>query len=273
MLRKPLAGTKKRRRAVRSGRSVSVAFVLTVLAACSSTSAPKSAPSSSSPPQLTVKSTLDGLTALPERIHWQATPSADATEVDFLIDSKLGWVEKNAPYFYGDDGNWLVTSFLAPGQHTFTVKAMGATGGTATDTVTATVTAPAAPPAALAGSWTHVVTAADVTKSTSGMPPPTGKWGVTISSLGWKMRDPQNGGGAFDVEYPSAGHLQMRPTIETPPYPNPSNGGFCENTDPLSTWIYSISNGGKTLVLHPVGKDPCGDRVAILEGTWTRVGK
>ena len=53
---------------------------------------------------LTVTSTLDGHTALPLRIHWQAFPSgpaADVSEVDFLIDGRLGWVEHNTPYFYG----------------------------------------------------------------------------------------------------------------------------------------------------------------------------
>ena len=251
--------------------AASLASVL--LVACSSTSTPTSAPSSSSPSQLTVKSTLDGFTTLPERIHWEASAVGDVSEIDFLIDSRLGWVEKNAPFFYGDDGNWLVTSFLAPGVHTFTVQATGIAGEKATDTVTATVRPPTAPPAALAGTWTHVVTAADVTKATSGMPPPAGKWRVTISALGWTMRDPENGGGVFDVEYPSPRRLQMRPTIETPPFPNATNGGFCENTDPLFEWTYSITNDGKTLVLHSAGEDPCGDRVAILEGTWTRVGK
>jgi hypothetical protein len=54
-----------------------------------------------------VTSTLDGHAALPHRIHWQAFPSvpaADVSEVDFLIDGKLGWVEHHTPYFYGDDG-------------------------------------------------------------------------------------------------------------------------------------------------------------------------
>jgi hypothetical protein len=61
----------------------------------------------------TVGSTLDGKTALPHRIHWTAHPTLPASRlngVDFLIDGKVRWVEVNAPYTYGDDGNWLVTS-------------------------------------------------------------------------------------------------------------------------------------------------------------------
>lgn len=39
--------------------------------------------------------------------------------MDFLIDGHQLWVEHNTPYFYGDDGNYLVTSFLKPGKHIF----------------------------------------------------------------------------------------------------------------------------------------------------------
>src|SRR5690348_9885266 len=106
--------------------------------------------------RLTVTSTLDGHTALPHRIHWQAFPSGpplDVSQVDYLIDGRQLWVEHAAPYFYGSDGNYLVTSFLKPGEHTFTVRVIGSAGQTATDSVTATVPPAPAPPAALAGTW------------------------------------------------------------------------------------------------------------------------
>jgi hypothetical protein len=88
------------------------ALVAILAAACSSgagSAANTAAPAASSA-KLKVTSTLDGLAALPHRIHWQAfpRPSADVTEVDFLIDGKQLWVEHNSPYFYGDDGNYLV---------------------------------------------------------------------------------------------------------------------------------------------------------------------
>ena len=60
----------------------------------------------------------------------------------------------------------------------------------------------------------------------------------------------------------------MRPAIEYPPYPNGNNGGFCQDTDPLWAWTYSVGDNGKTLTLRPVGHDPCGDRIAILAGRW-----
>jgi hypothetical protein len=64
---------------------------------------------------LRVASTLAGLTELPHRIHWEATPVVSVTEV--------AWVEHATPYFSADDGIWLVTSFLSPGRLTVTADA------------------------------------------------------------------------------------------------------------------------------------------------------
>ena len=270
-------------RLLRQARPARVAVLLILaLAACSSTggtastgpAAPSKAASSA---KLKVTSTLDGHTTLPPRIHWQAfpgVPAANVSEVDFLIDGKLGWVEHKTPYFYGNDGNWLVTSFLTPGKHSFTVRVITTDGHTATDTVKASVTAPPAPPPALRGvTWTRQVTAADVRKATSGQAPPPGRWRLGISPAGWQLHDPTGGGLLFDVGYDPDGSLQMRPTIEYPPYPNSNDGGFCQDTDPLWAWTYSVGDNGKTLTLRSIGHDPCGDRIAILAGTWTRTGK
>lgn len=267
----------------RAGAGRATVLLVLLVAACSSpggvagnepATTGQAATAAAAPVKLFVASTLDGRTALPVRIHWQAfpgTPAADVSEVDFLIDGKLGWVEHQTPYFYGDDGNWLVTSFLTPGEHTFTVRVITFDGHTAADTVQASVTTPPAPPSALQGvTWARQVTATDVRKATSGQPPPPGRWRLRISPAGWQLHDPTGGGLLFDVGYRPSGGLQMRPAIEYPPYPNSNSGGFCEDTDPLWTWTYSVGDNGKTLALRPAGHDPCGDRIAILAGTWTR---
>jgi hypothetical protein len=223
---------------------------------------------------VSITSSLDGKRALPLRIHWTAEPSlppSSIVRVDFLIDGHLGWSEQRAPYFYGDDGNWLVTTFLKPGEHRFTVRVTTTTGKTASDTVTARVRPAPAPPASLTGTWRHTVTAADVAHATSSQPPPSGRWKLKIGRLGWQMTDPQDGGGAFDVAYLPHGRIQMRPTIEMPPYPNPSNGGFCADTDPLATWTATTSPNRNTITLRPAHRDPCGDRIAILAGRWHRI--
>ncbi len=73
-----------------------------------------------------VGSTLDGKNVLPHRIRWVGRPKLPASQiskVEFIIDGKVRWVEQNPPYTYGDDSNWLVTSWLSPGRHRFTVRA------------------------------------------------------------------------------------------------------------------------------------------------------
>jgi hypothetical protein len=64
-----------------------------------------------------VTSTLDGKTVLPHRIHWLAYPKVPAStkvRVEFLVDGKVLWAERDAPYSFSDDGGYLVTSWLAP---------------------------------------------------------------------------------------------------------------------------------------------------------------
>jgi hypothetical protein len=222
-----------------------------------------------------VTSSLDGKTVLPLRIHWIGRPQvalSNVKELDFLIDGRLAWIEHRAPYVYADDGNWLVTSFLTPGKHAFAVRMITTDGRRSIDTVHARVVAAPTPPAALAGTWRRTVTADDLKKSTSGQTAPPGLWKLAVRSKGWVMTDPQGGGGMFDVAYLTATKLQMRPTIETPPFPNPSNGGFCTDTDPLWTWTAVVSDDGKTMSLTPTAPDRCGDRAAILQGTWSRLG-
>jgi hypothetical protein len=216
----------------------------------------------------TVTSSLDGKTVLPLRIRWIATPhipTAQVREVDYLIDGRRAWVEHHAPYYYGANdaksANWLVTSFLSPGTHTFTVRAVTRTGATATDSVKARVIAAPAPPIKLAGAWTRIVTAADLKKGPKG--PPAGRWTLHITSVGWgwSARD------RWDVRYLPDGDLVMGPEIDTP---SEQAGGFC-GVDTLFTWTVAVAADGQSMRLNPAGRDKCGDRVAILEGTWTRV--
>jgi hypothetical protein len=156
-----------------------------------------------------------------------------------------------------------VTPFFADN-----ATATGVNGSNAGKKVTLALT----DPDSFAGTWTRAVTPADLQKANTSQPPPAGRWGLRIDPTGWQLNDPTGGGLLFDVRYQPAGSLQMRPTIEYPPYPNSNGGGFCEDTDPLWAWTYSVGDGGKTLTLRPLGHDPCGDRIAILAGTWTRTG-
>ena len=130
---------------------------LAVAAACTISVAAAAAGSGTSP--FVVKSSLDAHSTLPRRIHWLAYPSLTAAkiqEVDFTIDGgPVRWTEHNKPYSFSDDGGYLVTTWLKPGPHRFTVKAIAKDGRIALDTVTARVAAPPPVPSALKGTWAH----------------------------------------------------------------------------------------------------------------------
>jgi hypothetical protein len=236
-------------------------------------SGPVTSGATSSSATFTVGSTLDGLTTLPHRIRWRATPSVSedkVSEVDFLIDGRVAWVEHDAPYDFGDDGGYLVTTFLTHEQHSFIVRVIDVGGQSAESTVKASVAAAPSPPDGLNDmSWTRRMTASDRGKASSSEPPPVGRWGLSADAAGWMIRSPEGGGLLFDVAYRSDGRVEFRTSIERPTYPSPTGGAFCEEPDRSSLWTYTIGGGGTTLTLHPVSNDPCGDRLAILEGTWT----
>src|SRR5690242_2018718 len=67
------------------GRALGPVALVMVSVCCTSAPTPVAIAS----PSFTVTSTLDGQTMLPQRIHWEATPSIPSdqvTELDFLID-------------------------------------------------------------------------------------------------------------------------------------------------------------------------------------------
>jgi hypothetical protein len=209
-----------------------------------------------------VTSTLAGKRVLPQRIHWRARVGSGVgvARVDFLIDGKLGWVEHHPPYDYGEDGNWLVTTWLKPGMHRFTVRAVTSGGRSATQTTTARVLPAPEPPADLAGTWSRNVTEGDA-----------GTWHVTINRIGWLFDDPHGGGQNQDVSYPASGKVLIRAAIEEPPFGRYARGGaFCDHEpDPPGLYDYTVSSDSRTLTLEAASSD-C--RESLLQGTWTRVG-
>jgi hypothetical protein len=220
--------------------------------------------------RFTVRSTLAGKTVLPHRIRWVARPSLPASkiqEVDFRIDGRLRWIEHNAPYSYGFDGNYLVTSWLKSGRHRFTTVAIAHGGRRATSTVTARVLPATPPPAGLAGTWKRTMTPAQ-TKSQ-----PSGTWILKISKVGWWIKVPDGGVGAnlIDVAYLGAGLLESRGGIWTKPNPpdNPTQGnGWCD--EPFQPVRYHWSISGPTLTMSLAGPKRCDGESVIWAGDWTR---
>lgn len=255
-------------------RAAGVVVVFALLAGCGSSGSHPQTTSSRRPSGgLSVESSLAGHTALPHRIQWTATPSVPSvqiSEVEFLIDGRLDWVEYNAPYYYGSDGNFLVTSFLSPGQHAFTVKAMTLDGKTASTTVRALVPVAPAPPRALAGTWKRFL------KNTSSAPPsssnpPTGTWRLVINPVGWEISDTAGGRNVIDVAYLAPGLVEIRTGMATGhdrvvgAANDEDLNGFCNN-NPGKPVRYRWSVTGSTLHLRYVSGHACPGFTEFLTG-------
>lgn len=245
-------------------------FIRIVLATALVTSVAASAAAATEQKPFAVRSTLRGRTVLPHRIHWYAYPSLPAakiTAVDFLIDGRVRWVEHHAPYDYGFNGNYLVTSWLSAGRHRFTVIAHASDGRRGQTTVTARVLPAQRPPAALAGTWKRTMTPAQ----THGQP--AGTWILKISKVGWWIKVPDGGPGAnlIDVAYLQANVLESRGGIWTKPNPpnNPTEGnGWCD--EPFQPVRYRWTTTGDTLTLSLAGAARCDGASVIWAGEWTR---
>jgi hypothetical protein len=197
----------------------------------------------------TVTSSLDGRTVLPRRSHWIAYPQLDPSqghvaEVDYLIDGFHAWTAHSSPWYYGDNGNWLVTTILKPGLHTFTVRAVVSPEKLAVDKFQARVIAPPRPRARLAGSWSRA-----------------GRT-LFIAKTGWTVGPNQ----IFDARYLANGNVVLGPEIIDRPEQPPTCGA-----NPPQSWKVVLSASGKRMQLRPVGSDPCRARLAVMQGTWKRV--
>ena len=213
----------------------------------------------------TVRSTLAGKTVLPHRIHWLGMPSiasAKVSEVDFLIDGKLAWVEHHAPYTYGFDGNYLVTSWLTPAVHRFMVRAIATDGRRATTSTSARVLPASPPPAALDGSWKRVVT-----KAEAGSSGPPGVWRLTVSTVGWRLRDPRSHGALVDVAYLSADLLEARGGIATTDRSPQEGNIWC--TEPFQPVRYHWAVKS-SLIITLAGPKRCDGQSGVWAGVWTR---
>ena len=196
----------------------------------------------------TVTSSLDGKSVLPVRSHWIAYPQIDSSqgpvaEVDYLIDGFHAWTAHSSPWYFGDSGNWLVTTILKPGLHTFTVRAVVSPDTVAVDKFQARVLAPPKPPARLAGSWSRA-----------------GRT-LFIAKTGWTIGPNQ----IFDARYLANGNAVLGPEIIDRPEQPPTCGA-----NPPQSWKVVLSASGKRMQLRPVGTDRCRARLAALQGTWTR---
>jgi len=212
---------------------------------------------------LAITSTLDGKNLLPHRIRWIGRtnlPAAEVSKVEFLIDGTVRWIERNPPYTYGDDTNWLVTSWLSPRRHRFAVRVKTKDGRIALRTTFARVVPAPAPPAELSGSWKHSFGA--------------GTWVLTVDRAGWKILDPYGDTNFIDVAYFSGGRLQARGGIFTKLNSRVGGNGWCLGLNAPVDYRWAVS--AETLTLTHFGVDRCTDgseadkQHHAWNGAWTR---
>ncbi|HZO62960.1 MAG TPA: hypothetical protein VFB35_08260 [Gaiellaceae bacterium] len=254
--------------------------------------------SSAPKPPFKVTSTLDGKTVLPHRIRWLAHPRLPVVkvkEVDFLIDGgKPRWIEHNPPYTYSDDEGgglhegYLVTSWLTPGMHRFTVRVITTDRRTVSHTVAARVLPAAEPPAGLAGTWQRTIADAGGAPApgSAGNPTetltPPGTYTMVIEKRWIQVRfpgafrrpqsDTTGEGWILDSDY-AAGPGTLRvlgPVIFDTFHEQAETGWWCYQDGPESDYTWSTT--GDTLTLKPAaGADRCGVRGFIWSGDWKRV--
>jgi hypothetical protein len=233
----------------------------------------------------TIRSSLDGKTVLPHRIRWIAYPSAGVRfpGVEFLIDGKVVFDNRIPPLAFGSDGHdeatgrintgYLVTTWLAPGRHAFTVRARGLgqnSRTTATKTVVARVRPAPARPARLAGSWQRQLETAvppDRNVLFRGVTAQPGTYRISFDRRYIRISGPAPRK-HIKIDY-VAGPATI--TIGGPIWTgDPDEGGWCEPWGPEATYSWSVSNG--RLRLRPSGRaDGCRQRGAVVTGEWTRV--
>lgn len=229
----------------------------------------------------TIRSSLDGKSVLPHRLPWIAYPSAPVMYpgVEFLIDGKLVYDNRLEPYAFGHDGRdeatntvktgYLVTSWLTPGKHTFTVRAKrNPDRVTASKTVFARVLPASQPPAALAGMWTRQIE--KPVPSDRGVlwhgTAPAGRYRLTIDRRYLKSTGPVPGNVKFEYAA-TASTLRLGGPVWTG---DRSEGGACDPWGPEATYSWTVS--GEVLTLAPMeAADGCSQRGAIFTGEWTRV--
>jgi hypothetical protein len=212
-----------------------------------------------------VRSTLAGRTVLPHRIAWHGVPNvprAQVREVEFLIDGKLSWIERNPPYVYGGDGNELVTSWLAPGRHRFTVVAISTSRGRATTKTTARVLPTRPPPAALVGNWQRTVTTLEA--GNSGRP---GKWRLIVDKVGWRVLDPTDHGALIDVVYLSPGRIEARGGVATRNHSAREGNVWCEEHYRPVRYVWTVV--GDTLTLALAGPKRCDGQSKVWAADWS----
>src|SRR3954447_12432784 len=253
---------------------------LVAVAGCGGKSAPRASSASPSVVGVAVTSTVPDGARLTGAVRWEGTVSVDngvpVEKVDFLIDGRVRWTERNAPYVFDDDGGILPTWVLTPGGHRLSVRALTNDGRTAQAVTSVDVAAQGLSTPALVGTYTRRVGPADLKRvapyrlanlGAFGDPSPSGVWRLSIGANGVMILTQPDGGQYYEPYVASSHTLTVfGPAVWLQKDPDPSL--FCE---PEQRSSYQINGAARQLSVIPK-QHVCADRDMVVGGIWTRVG-
>jgi hypothetical protein len=217
-----------------------------------------------------VTSSLAGKSALPRHIRWIATlsePTSQIDRVEFLIDGKTRWIDREAPFTYGGDGGYLVTTWIKPGRRRFATRVVDTQGVKITQTVVARVrpsTQPGMPGIYSRRRETAAEPCCRTGDRTLLLPPNL----LLIARYG---EDKQWHGHAYEYVMASK-TLRLYAPVQMNPAGVGRNilgyhidGYDCQPGGPFASYAWSASGGQLRLEAE---SDPCRTRRAILEHLW-----
>ncbi len=218
-------------------------------------------------PALRIVSSISEGAALSSALQWTAVPagvrSADpVAEVDFLVDGRRRWTDRQAPFVFNGDHNALHPWILARGRHRLAVRlvtAQGRTVGTASQVSIAPAPAVAR---ALAGRWTRRLTAVHV----RGIALPIGAWHARFRPDGVVFLEGPHGWRGTEAFTPIRTGLIALAGPVLWLAPERRRGILCP-TEQLAP--YEWHRHGSALTLTSRHDRHCPNRAALFGGTWT----
>lgn len=213
--------------------------------------------------------------ALSSAVPWTGieagAPVQDVDRVEFVIDGRVRWTERQTPYVFNGHGNELFPWVLGAGAHRLAVRVVTRTGATATTAAAVTVALPEPVPSELLGTFTRRVTRADVQRTQAFRREPADR---ELPAGTWRIRIAPDGVISIDDPRGSRGNEAFSSTPGTLALQGPANwilprsrqGGFC-TVEALGA--YAWSTGPRTLITRPL-RDRCADRDSMFAGTWRR---
>ena len=219
-------------------------------------------------------SIVDGAT-LAGPVHWSAgpvgTPPGGLDRVEFLIDGKLLWVERHAPYDFNNDANYLYPYVFTRGPHQLIARAVSTSGEQVTATANVQMAqSPPRIPRALQATWKHRVSQSVIDRgSVPGDPPlPGGVLRMKFGADGLALASPPKPvmAGYYAFAATARGVLHFGGPVNWLTAQS-SFEGICHGDRTFARYRWKIDDRALTL---KVIKDPCRLRAALLTGRWTR---